>query len=431
VGVDGLTFDVIDPMISRGELPHFSWLAAEGASGPLATIAPTNSSLLWTSVATGRHHRDHGIDGFTFRRLLGMEISRTTVRRAKKFGLRRVLKALEKSGLMTTHTLDGRRIRTPTFWDIICEAGGRVGLVNWWNTWPADPINGFIVSDRTFHWRVAASTNWTQPEGQLTYPEELLEEVRELFVRPEQVTADDIARFVNLPETALREFVAEDFVRHDLPSEIAFLISLDRTSWTTFEYCLEKFPDVQLAAVYFRGPDIAQHCAYHYMPAAHRSDVTDEERRRYGGVVPQAYRVGDEMVGKVLGRMAPEDTVFVISDHGYGFQERRGTYGHARGQPPGVMYACGSEFVRGARIGQASIYDVAPTLLRVFGFPLAEDLEGRCLEEILTPEFRAEHPVPSPVPTYGSRRGRRDVPVRSPEVEEQIKEHLRGLGYLE
>ena len=36
------------------------------------------------------------------------------------------------------------------FWSVASEKGFRVGVVNWRATWPADPVNGYVVSDRAF-----------------------------------------------------------------------------------------------------------------------------------------------------------------------------------------------------------------------------------------------------------------------------------------
>src|SRR5262249_15131735 len=38
--------------------------------------------------------------------------------------------------------------RTKTFWNVASEKGLRVAVVNWWATWPADPVNGAIVTER-------------------------------------------------------------------------------------------------------------------------------------------------------------------------------------------------------------------------------------------------------------------------------------------
>ena len=45
--------------------------------------------------------------------------------------------------------------------------------------------------------------------------------------------------------------------------------------------------------------------------------------------------------------------------------------------------------------------DVAPTLLYLMGLPVARDMEGRVLTEILEPEFARQHPVTF-IPSYES-----------------------------
>jgi arylsulfatase A-like enzyme len=139
-------------------------------------------------------------------------------------------------------------------------------------------------------------------------------------------------------------------------------------------------------------------------------------------------------VGNVLARMGPEDSLLVLSDHGYGPQEKgRGAdaYGHASGRPPGVIYLYGKEFKRGATVSDATVYDVMPTVMRVCGFPLAQELEGHSLEEALSDEFRAEHPPLEPVKTYGPRQKRTESAVMSAEVDKTVTDHLRALGYLD
>jgi hypothetical protein len=426
-----MTLDVIEPMVRDGELPHLARLAAEGSWGRLGTISPTNSSLLWTSIATGCHHRDHGVDGFQFYRLPGCQISRSAVRRLKKVGLKGVLRVLERLGLMTSQLFDGRHIRRKPFWDIFSEADRCVGIVNWWHSWPAEPVNGFIVSDRLFHWRAAAAGGAERPDAQLTFPEDLVQKVGELAIGPQEVPLELIRPYVNLDDVALREFLGGEFERHELRSEVPFLVALDQSCWRAFEHCLDSFPEPAVAAVYFRSPDIAQHCAFAYTAWASQLRVSEQERRAFGQAVPQAYRSADEMIGRVMARMRPEDSLMVMSDHGFAYQQKRGKYGHARGEPPGVLYLWGEEFRAGHEVHDADIYDVAPTLLRISGFPSARDMRGEPIAEALTTQFSRQRPPLGPVATYGPRLERHDIPARSSEVDEKIVEHLRALGYLE
>ena len=64
VGWDAADWKVIDPLMSKGEMPNLSRLVSEGVRGNLATMYPPLSPMLWTSIATGKRPSKHGIHGF-------------------------------------------------------------------------------------------------------------------------------------------------------------------------------------------------------------------------------------------------------------------------------------------------------------------------------------------------------------------------------
>jgi len=431
VGLDGLSPAVIAELTAAGELPNLRRIAQEGCHGDLATLFPTESPIIWSTIATGRLPEGHGVDGFQYYKLFGRRVRARTVRRLKHLGLKLPLRVLERLGLFRRRLLDARDLEAKRLWEIVGDGGGRVGVVNWWNSWPAMPVNGFLISDRLHYWRAVAFGQMTEA-SRVAWPPELLKELNGLIMPPDRVSVEEVRRFVDLPEEQLREFVEAEFSHHDLRGELKFLISADRTYSQVMERCLERFQGLTLAALYLRGPDIAQHCAFDYMPSADRSQRSPEERRRFGQVVPQAYRQADEMLGRVMARMGPNDTLLTMSDHGFGWQEKRGKYGHTRGAPPGVLYCIGPEFRRGALIENAGVCDIAPTVLRLCGLPAAQDMPGRCLEELFTPEFcRARAPLPR-IPTYGPPPPDSGTPDGGESaVEEGVADHLRALGYID
>jgi hypothetical protein len=97
-------------------------------------------------------------------------------------------------------------------------------------------------------------------------------------------------------------------------------------------------------------------------------------------------------------------------------------------RPEGVLLACGPDVRPGVRLEGATIADVTPTVLRLMGVPIPEDLDGRPLEEMVTESFRAANPI-----RLAPRRG---VPaVAAPEPydaadSEAVEKRLRNLGYL-
>ncbi len=62
VGIDGATWEVIDPMIASGRLPNIASLANRGAAGVLRSEEPTASPVVWTTLFTGKPPEEHGID---------------------------------------------------------------------------------------------------------------------------------------------------------------------------------------------------------------------------------------------------------------------------------------------------------------------------------------------------------------------------------
>ncbi len=116
VGIDGATFRIINRLTARNRLPHLQSLARDGVHGPLQSHFPLWSPRIWNSIATGKSPDKHGILGFVRDR----KLYRSTDRKV--------------------HAL----------WNIASDAGLTVGVVNWWNSYPPDRVDGVIVSDHVF-----------------------------------------------------------------------------------------------------------------------------------------------------------------------------------------------------------------------------------------------------------------------------------------
>ena len=72
LGIDGLDWRILEPAMESGRVPNLARLRDRGAAGPLATLLPTYSPIVWASVATGRGPRAHGIDFFGARDATGI-----------------------------------------------------------------------------------------------------------------------------------------------------------------------------------------------------------------------------------------------------------------------------------------------------------------------------------------------------------------------
>jgi predicted AlkP superfamily phosphohydrolase/phosphomutase len=64
LGLDGATWDILDPLINEGVMPNLARLRGEGGSGRLDSVFPPLSPVAWTGVMTGKNSGKHGVFEF-------------------------------------------------------------------------------------------------------------------------------------------------------------------------------------------------------------------------------------------------------------------------------------------------------------------------------------------------------------------------------
>jgi Flp pilus assembly protein TadD len=417
VGLDGADWDVIDPMIARGELPRIARLRRDGVWARLRSSVPTLSPLLWTTVATGKSPDRHGINDFL------VEDPRT--------------------GRQVPINSTFRRVRA--FWNIFSEAGIPVDVVAWWATWPAETVTGHLVSDR-----VAYSTFniGTQKSGSdAVFPPAYASVVERLRVREADVTWKDVTRFLDIGEAefrAARAVAAPGATPTEQQHSINVFVRILAATETYRRVALDllradgRAPGV--VAVYFQGVDEVNHRFAHCAPPANPL-CPAEDRRRFGRAVAAFYRYQDSVLGEILDA-APGATTLVLSDHGFASGEGRpdDVKPFIEGKPGlwhdlvGIFLAAGPGIGHG-EIPTVTLYDITPTLLHLMGLPVPDDMTGKVLEKALAPAFLAAHPIQH-VPSYeglgpeeAGEEGRR-AEALSGAAEDEMVEQLRSLGYI-
>jgi type I phosphodiesterase/nucleotide pyrophosphatase len=429
VGIDGASFRVMDPLLKEGRLPSFAGLIERGVRAPLRSEDPMASPALWTSIVTGQARRDHGIAGFL----------------------------VQKDPRRKRGTLVGSEDRrTLAVWNVASAFGRQVGFVGWWASWPAEPVNGWIVSDRltSDRWNVLAGGHKTTG---LTYPDALAAELTPLRVDPMTPPMDEILKMVALtPDEQAEMRLAERPVFGHGLSVVKFAYCSQRSQEKMALHLLAKGqPD--LAGIFLVANDPVSHTFWHYYePGAFRG-VDPQAAARLGPLVPRLYEHNDAFLGELLKRVDENTAVLVVSDHGFEasgqlpaprpatklFTGPDAEAAQMRGEIAvgqsgkhhidGVLIAAGGPVRRGAAV-KASLLDVTPTVLAILGLPVARDMEGRVLEEILDPSFLAAHPVES-IPSYEPLIDRKAILAAArAEVDgadEEKQEMLRSLGYIQ
>lgn len=259
IGLDGASFNVLDPLIAKGYLPNLARLMANGARANLETTFPPITAVAWSSFMTGKNPGKHGIFEFVMRE--------------------------QKSNrqLAVNATLrQGRAI-----WDILSDAGNRVIVHNFPCTYPPHAVNGLMIAD------------FMTPRGRrdFAYPSTLLEELESKF-GPYRL---------HLSQTYANGNV--EGVLDELNDELEYKAKV--TEYLMTEYAWDAFFQ------YFWGTDRIQHELWHVFDEEHPRH-NKEEAAKYREPVYKYFQRVDEIVGRLIELAGSDAMVWVASDHGFG-----------------------------------------------------------------------------------------------------------------
>jgi predicted AlkP superfamily phosphohydrolase/phosphomutase len=398
IGVDGATWHVMLPMMERGELPHFKALVDRGAHGNLISIEPMVSPALWTTVATGSLRARHGISGF--------------------------VEGDQETGKPVPVSSNMRR--TEALWTILPRQGRTVNVVGWYASWPAEVIDGRIVTDHflprdeSAYWPVTAAEEARL--GGRTHPRELLNEILPLVPTMEEVAKKD--------RLALR-FKADGSPENPALTKLFLPHRVDETRVRVTKYLMRTYP-ADLTMTFIWGIDPMSHVFWQFFePQTWTGDpIPPEVMAANKDRIPNYYRKVDAYIGELVEAAGEDAIVVIVSDHGFGPGPHKSAQGmllsgdHAK---EGILIAAGGPVRSGVRVEDTSIVNIAPTLLYLLRLPVGDDMDGRVIEALF------DSPLPYPietVPTYerpGTPQPR--APIASP-IDEEIREQLRALGYL-
>lgn len=132
VGLDGLEPSLALPLMDAGELPNLGLLRARGGFGPVATTAPAQTPVAWSSFATGVNPGGHGIFDF---------LGRDPATYRPDIALNRH----ERAGALGLPKVTNRRRGTP-LWDLLAKAGVDSAVIRCPCTYPPEPVRGTLLS---------------------------------------------------------------------------------------------------------------------------------------------------------------------------------------------------------------------------------------------------------------------------------------------
>jgi predicted AlkP superfamily phosphohydrolase/phosphomutase len=361
VGVNGMELDVIRPLLLKGDLPNLAKVIKNGAHGKLRTVNAPNCPRVYSTMFTSTQPEEHGVTGFLV-------------------------------GGITANT---NMLKQEPIWSVLSKNGITVGMANVPATFPVMPVNGYMISGMLTRGKncedgVLCAPKLSEVEGgDAVYPAtmkaELLKKVGDFYIDCERMPS------------------AEQLNGHEAEVIDAWLkkVQLIRDQQTQlFDYLLANHP-ADFTWLAQSCEDRTGHWLYPIAP--YNVGYNPKLNSVHADAFPNQYIAFDKVLGTILKHVDENTYVFIVSDHGIKplreFEEMdpHAHMDHEKTTPviakhdfadgddvPGSFFAMGPGIKHGLRLMgfEASVYDIAPTILHIYRVEPPKQMRGHVLDEI-------------------------------------------------
>ncbi len=261
IGLDGGTFDVLDPFMQSGLMPRLKAFTDSGVRGLLETTIPPITPTAWVSWMTGKNPGKHGVFEFLLRRPGSGSLPDMPVSSNARDGL--------------------------PFWDVLGQLGKQAIVTNVPCTYPPRIENGVMISD------------FLTPRGRqdFTHPEHLREEIESRFGKYELYITE-----VYSPGN-VDKILDQLFLELEYKTKVNLYL-MREYGWDVF-------------ATHYWSTDRFQHELWHLIDKSHpffKQKEYDAHRDR----IDKYWNTVDSTLGELFDEASPDTTVFMGSDHGFG-----------------------------------------------------------------------------------------------------------------
>ncbi len=252
-GLDGATFNLLIPFAEEGIIPNLKAMMDKGSWGSLMSTVPPLTCPAWGTLMTGKLPGKIGVFGFN---------------------------DFTESGY-NPPIVNSTHIKSRMFWEIAGDAGKRVAVVNYPQTYPPRKVNGAIISGFL---TPRTATDYF-------YPESLAGYLNDYPLDYPEPSPGGMESYLEVMEEELKKRCA---VMEAMAS---------REKWDLFMFC-------------FQEPDQMSHHLWSFFDESfpgYHSPVGEKAR----AAARRMYSVMDETLGKIIDELQP-DAVMAVSDHGTG-----------------------------------------------------------------------------------------------------------------
>ncbi len=389
-------------------MPTLARLVREGASGTIATLHPPLSPLIWTTMMTGVSPLEHRVLDF-------LRVNPSTHQREPI-------------------TSDERA--APAVWNMATDAGKKVGALGFWATYPAETVNGLVVSDRLFTFLYSESS----PPPGVVYPPSLESWAADGLRKAEREADYEHLKALmpSLGEQEYREAAAiTDPYAHPVSALRRILIETNVYADLGRDWFEREKPDLLL--VYIQGTDSIGHVFAPYAPPR-QPNISEADYARYSEV-PQRYFARIDRMLEEYRRLAQASggVLMLASDHGFTWSEGRPTElssvanaTAARWHRENGIYLLWGNGIQPspapAHALHGSVQQVCASLLALSGLPPGRGVAGPVLPRVpvlnasAAVDYRQFYTKPAAPPQSAA--------ASDPRVDADTVAKLKALGYI-
>ncbi len=361
LGVNGMELDIIRPLLLKGQMPNLASVIDKGAYGKLRTVSAPNCPRVYSTVFTSTDPEEHGVTGFLV-------------------------------GGITANT---NMLKKEPIWSMLSKSGITVGMANVPATFPVMPVNGYMISGMLTRGKNCEDGVLCAPKlsevmgGEAVYPKsmqaELLKNVGDFYIDCERMPA------------------AADLKGHEaemIDKWLAHVQVIREQQTKLFDYLLTEHP-TDFTFLVQSCEDRTGHWLYPIAPynVGYNPSINSIRQDAF----PNQYIAFDKVLGTVLKHVDANTYLFILSDHGIKplreFEEKdpHAHMDHEKTTPviakhdfadgddvPGSFFVIGPGIKHELRLMGlgASVYDIAPTILHIYGLEQPKQMHGRVLTEI-------------------------------------------------
>jgi predicted AlkP superfamily phosphohydrolase/phosphomutase len=361
IGVNGMEWDLLRPLLLQGKLPNLAKVIKNGTYGKLRTVSDPNCPRVYSTMFTSTKPEEHGVTGFVV-------------------------------GGITANT---NMLKQEPIWSYLSKDNVTVGMANVPATFPVMPVDGYMISGMLTRGKDCEDGVLCAPKlsevqgGAAVYPAEmkteLLKNVGDYYIDCERMPS------------------AEQLHGHESEVINAWLKKVDliRAQQTKlFDYLLTNHP-TDFTWLAQSCEDRTGHWLYPIAPynAGYNPSINSVRPDAF----PNQYIAFDGVLASILKHIDENTYLFIVSDHGIKpLREFEETNPHAHmdhekttpviakhdfadgDDVPGSFIAMGPGIKRDQRLMgfEASVYDITPTILHLYGIEQPKQMRGHVLTEL-------------------------------------------------